>query len=70
MILQFIDLILLSVSPDYQHYFIKSGVTVMALYASLLVYSIVSFLLLKKFGLEKELDNKTAFCRKLQQQSG
>jgi len=61
MVLQLLDLLLLSFSPDYQHYFIKAGVTLMALYASLLLYSISSFILLKKFGLEKELDERTLF---------
>jgi len=61
MVLQLLDLLLLSFSPAYQHYFIKAGGTVMALYASLLLYSISSFVLLKKFGLEKELDEKTLF---------
>jgi hypothetical protein len=61
MVLQLLDLVLLSFSPDYQHYFIKAGVTLMALYASLLLYSIMSFLVLKKFGMEKELDEKKLF---------
>jgi hypothetical protein len=61
MMLQLLDLVLLSFSPDYQHYFIKAGLTLMALYVSLLAYSIMSFLVLKKFGLEKELDDKKLF---------
>ena len=61
MILQVIDLILLRTSGDYQHYFIKAGLTLMVIYASLLIYSISSYFLRKKFGAEKELDNHKVF---------
>jgi len=61
MILQLIDIILLRTTSDYQNYFIKTGLTLMGIYAGLLFYSISSFLLLKKFGQEKELDGNTIF---------
>jgi hypothetical protein len=61
MLLQLIDIILLRTTSDYQNYFIKIGLTVMALYASLLFFSVSAFLLLKKFGQEKELDGHTIF---------
>ncbi len=59
--LQAIDIILLRTNGDYQHYFIKAGLTVMAIYASLLLYSISAYFLRKKFGNEKELDNNKIF---------
>ena len=61
MILQAIDIILLQASSDYQNYFIKAGLTLMAIYAGLIVYSISSYFLRKKFGSEKELDSKKIF---------
>lgn len=61
MILQVIDIILLQAHSDYQHYFIKAGLTLMAIYAGLLAYSISSYFLRKKFGAEKELDGHKIF---------
>lgn len=60
-ILQVLDIIVIQAAEDYEHYFIKAGLSVMALYSGLLLYSICSFFSRKKFGLEKELDQQKIF---------
>lgn len=62
MILQCLDIILLRVVPeDYQHYFIKAGLSLMAVYGGLLIFSIASYFSRKKFGSPKELDEQKFF---------
>jgi hypothetical protein len=52
---------LLQANSDYQNYFIKIGLSLMAIYAGLLIFSILSYFLRKKFGTEKELDDNKIF---------
>ncbi len=59
--LQAMDLVLLRTTSDYQHYFIKAGLSVMALYGGLLAFSISSYFSRKKFGTEKEVDKQRVF---------
>ncbi len=61
MVLQAIDIVLLRITTDYEHYFIKSGQSLMAAYSALLIYSLCSFYSRKKFGIEKELDKQRIF---------
>lgn len=61
MLLQALDLILLRMTSDYQHYFIKAGLSLMAVYSGLLIYSIGCYFSRKKFGTEKELDQQRVF---------
>lgn len=62
MVLQVLDIALIQVVADsYEHYFIKTGVSVMALYTSLLTFSIASYFSRKKFGIQRELDEQKFF---------
>lgn len=61
MALQALDLVLLRITSDYQHYFIRTGLSLMAIYGGLLVFSISSYFSRKKFGTEKELDKQRVF---------
>lgn len=61
LVLQAINIIMLGADSDYENYFIKAGLTLMAIYAGLLAYSISSYFLRKKFGTEKEFDDHTVF---------
>lgn len=61
MLLQVLDLVLLRITSDYQHYFIRAGLSLMAVYGGLLVYSIGCYFSRKKFGVEKELDQQRIF---------
>ena len=61
MVLQAINILMLGASSDYENYFINAGLTLMAIYAGLLTYSISSYFLRKKFGTEKEFDDSIVF---------
>jgi len=61
LILQAINIIILGADSDYENYFIKAGLTLMAIYVGLLAYSISSYFLRKKFGTEKEFDDHIVF---------
>lgn len=62
MVLQLLDIALLRAIPEqYQHYFIRTGLSLMAVYGGLLVFSIASYFSRKKFGAEKELDKQKIF---------
>lgn len=61
LILQLIDIALLRANTDYENYFIKTGLSLMTLYASVLLYSIFSFVFRKRFGQERVLDDSTVF---------
>ncbi len=56
-----INLVLSRAHEDYQNHFIKIGLSLFAIYAGFVVYSISSYFLRKRFGTEKELDNKQVF---------
>lgn len=59
--LHVIDLIFLSLNKSYEHYFIRVGLSLMAIYASLFAYSVCCFFSRKRFGTQKTFDNKTVF---------
>jgi len=61
LILHGIDIGLLRISDSYENYFINVGLSLMAVYAGLFLYSICSFFSRKKFGTEKELDKNKVF---------
>lgn len=61
MVLQAMDIVLHRITSDYEHYFIKTGVSLMAVYGGLLIYSISEFFARKKFGKERELDKQKIF---------
>ncbi|MEH6558469.1 MAG: mechanosensitive ion channel family protein [Oceanicoccus sp.] len=61
LVLQAINIIMIGADSDYENYFIKAGLTLMAIYAGLLAYSISSYFLRKKFGTEKEFDDHIVF---------
>ena len=60
-VLQLLDLVLLRAANHYEHYFIRAGLSVMALYGGLLLFSISSYFSRKKFGTVKELDKQKTF---------
>ncbi len=60
-ILHLLDVLLLAANRDYQHYFIKLGLTLMTFYAGLFCFSLCSYLSRRKFGIEKDLDSKKVF---------
>lgn len=60
-VLQALDIVLLRVTSDYEHYFIRAGLSVMTLYTALLISGIGSYLSRKKFGTERELDKQRVF---------
>lgn len=59
--LQVLDIVVIQAADDYEHYFIKAGLSVMTVYGGLLIYSISSYFSRKKFGLERELDEQKIF---------
>ena len=61
LILQAIDFAFLSLNKSYENYFISVGFSLMALYASLFLYSLCCYFSRKRFGAEKQIDNKTVF---------
>lgn len=61
LILHTVDLAFLSASTNYEHYFIKLGLSLMTIYGGLFGYSLSCYLSRKRFGKEKLLDNKTVF---------
>ena len=61
MILQALDLAVLRIAGDYQHYFIRIGLSLMAIYGGLLIYSVSSYFSRKKFGTQKQLDDQRIF---------
>jgi len=61
LVLHTIDLAFLRVSDNYENYFINLGLSLMAGYASLFIYSLSCHLSRKKFGTEKLIDNNKVF---------
>lgn len=62
MVLQLLDIALLRVIPEqYQHYFIRTGLSLMSVYGGLLTFSVASYFSRKKFGAQKELDKQKIF---------
>ena len=60
-LLHFTDLVLIGVTGDYEHYFIKIGYSIMLIYGFLLFYSFVSVHSRRRFGKERNLDNNKIF---------
>lgn len=61
LVLHAVDLALLRVSDNYENYFINLGLSLMAVYAGLFVYSLCGLLAKKRFGNKKEVDGKTIY---------
>ncbi len=57
-VLHAIDLVLLGSNAQYQQYFIKLGYSLMLIYGTLLLYSLLCALSKRRFGKVKELDDK------------
>ncbi len=60
-LLHVVDLLILSANSEYENYFVKFALSLMAIYGGLFFYSFCSYFSRKKFGLEKELDNTLVF---------
>jgi hypothetical protein len=60
-LLHVVDLLILSANSEYENYFVKFALSLMAIYGALFFYSLCSYFSRKKFGLEKELDNTQVF---------
>lgn len=61
LVLHALDFIILRAHPDYEGYFIRLGLSLMALYGSLFCYSLLTYFSRKRFGKQKELDDKTIY---------
>lgn len=61
MILHIIDLFLLRATNNYENYFIKIGLSLMAVYGGLFVYSLACYLSKRRFGKEKVFDDNTIY---------
>jgi len=61
LILHLIDLVLLSLNKSYEHYFIRLGLSLMAVYGGLFAYSLCCYLSRRRFGIEKTLDGTTMY---------
>ena len=61
LILHLLDLILTGTASNYRHYFINLGYSLMILYAGMLAYSFLGSVSKKRFGRERQLDNKTVY---------
>lgn len=55
------DLLLLGISKNYEHYFIRLGLSLLVVYLGLFFYSVSCYFSRRKFGREKEIDDKTVF---------
>ncbi|MDF1881386.1 mechanosensitive ion channel family protein, partial [Sulfurimonas sp. MAG313] len=56
-----IDLGLIILNQDYQNFFSNLALMLVSIYFSVFLFSFLSFLSRKKFGLEKKLDEKTLY---------
>jgi hypothetical protein len=61
LILHSFDLIFLSLNKGYENFFIHVGLSLMAVYGSLFIYSLCCFFSRKKFGTQKTLDDNTLY---------
>ncbi|TVZ40962.1 mechanosensitive ion channel-like protein [Alteromonadaceae bacterium 2753L.S.0a.02] len=61
LVLHALDLALLRISDNYQHSFIKVGLSFAAIYTALLGYSLLCYLSRRRFGIEKTIDEKTIY---------
>lgn len=59
--LHVIDLVFLSLNKSYENYFIRLGLSLMAIYAGLFAYSLCCYLSRKRFGIQKTLDGNTMY---------
>lgn len=59
--LHLLDLALLQVNSDYQHAFIKLGMSLAAVYTALYIHTLMSYVYRRRFGLEKSVDEKKIF---------
>lgn len=56
-----IDLLLMGANINYQNHLIKLGYTLMTLYIGLFLFMLSAYFARKRFGHEKEVDNKTLY---------
>lgn len=61
LILHVLDVAFLSISNQYENYFIKLGYSLAAIYCAIFLYSLLCFLSRKRFGSEKNIDDKKIF---------
>lgn len=61
LILHIIDISLLRADNNYQNYFIKVGLSLMAVYSGLFIYSLACYLSKRRFGKEKIVDDNTVY---------
>jgi hypothetical protein len=61
LVLHAIDLVFLGLNKSYEHYFIRLGFSLMAVYGGLFAYSLCCFLSRKRFGIQKTLDDSTLY---------
>lgn len=61
LLLHALDLILTGTATSYRNYFINLGYSLMVLYAGMLAYSFLGAVSKKRFGRERQLDNKTVY---------
>ena len=61
LLLHCFDLLLLGLSSNYEHYFIRLGLSLLVVYLGLFFYSVSCYFSRRKFGREKEIDNKSVF---------
>jgi hypothetical protein len=61
LLLHIIDLIVLRVTSDYQHYWIRIGLSLLAIYVGLFTQSLCHYFSRRRFGKEKQLDDQRIF---------
>ncbi len=61
LLLHSLDLLLLGLSSEYEHYFVRLGLSLITFYLGLFFYCISCYFSRRKFGREKEIDNKPVF---------
>lgn len=61
LILHIVDIALLRAANSYENYFIKVGLSLMAVYGGLFVYSLSCYLAKRRFGKEKVFDDNTVY---------
>lgn len=61
LILHLLDLVLLRLDADYEDYFVSIGLSLMAIYAGMFIYSLCCYFSKRRFGNRKELDEKVVY---------
>ncbi|MGI1677648.1 MAG: mechanosensitive ion channel [Cellvibrionaceae bacterium] len=59
--LHLLDLLLINALPEYEHYFIRFGLTIATFFGCLLFFNLVSYFSRQKFGRTKEIDDETIY---------